>query len=89
VGGSQTERCWLVERTYTDRDLVVVVYATPDGERSLRKELAASMLDRTTVTAAIEADPDDLTPVGDPESRSRYETEADRVRDARDPDEPV
>jgi hypothetical protein len=86
---ADTERCWLVERTYSDRDLVVLVYATPDGERSLRKELAASMLDRTTVTAAIEADPDDLTPVTDPETRTRYEKEADRVRDAHDPDAAV
>ena len=34
-----SRRCWLVERTYTDRDTIVLVYATPDGERSSRKEL--------------------------------------------------
>ncbi len=86
---SEPVRCWLVERTYTDRDLVVLVYATPDGERALRKELAASMLDRTTVTAATEADPDDLAPVEDADTRERYAMEADRVRDAHDPDAPI
>ena len=86
---ADTERCWLVERTYTDRDLVVVVYATPDGERMRRKELAASMLERTTVTAAIEVEPDDLEPVTDPETRERYAMEAERVREANGPDAPV
>ena len=85
---ADTERCWLVERTYTDRDLVVVVYATPDGERMRRKELAASILERTSVTAAIEAEPDDLEPVT-PETRERYAMEAERVREAHDPDAPV
>ena len=84
-----SRRCWLVERTYTDRDTIVLVYATPDGERMRRKELAAPMLERTTVTAAIEAEPDDLEPVTDPETRERYAKEAERVREAHDPDAPV
>ena len=33
---------WLVERTYSDdeQNLVVLTYATPDGERYFRKERA-------------------------------------------------
>ncbi|WP_336136512.1 hypothetical protein [Natronomonas amylolytica] len=86
---SDSERLWLVERTYTDRDLVVLIYATPDGERRLRKELASTMLQRTTVTAAIEADPADLEPVDDEETRERYATEVERVRADHDPEDPI
>jgi hypothetical protein len=84
-----TERLWLVERTYTDRDLVVLVYATPDGSRRLRKELSSTMLGRTTVTAAIEAGSDDLEAVDDEETRDRYATEVERVRAKNDPDDPI
>jgi len=86
---TDTERLWLAERTYTDRDLVVLVYATPDGDRRLRKELASSMLQRTTVTAATEAEPSSLNPVEDEETRRRYATEVERVRQAHDPDDPI
>jgi hypothetical protein len=82
-------RCWLVERTYTDRDLIVLIYATPDGERNYRKELSASMLGRTTVTAATAVDADDLEPVEDAETRERYAMEVDRVRDSHEPDEAI
>ena len=83
------ERLWLVERTYTDRDLVVLVYATPDGRRRFRRELSPSMVGRTTVTAAAEADPDDLEAVDDPETRQRYADEVDRVRESHEPDESI
>lgn len=85
---SETEQVWLVERTYTDRDLVVLVYATPDGRRSLRKELASTMLARTTVTAAVEAEPSDLGAV-EPGTRERYAAEVRRVRADHDPDDPI
>lgn len=84
-----TERLWLVERTYTDRDLVVLVYATPEGDRRRRKELSSTMLQRTTVTAAIEAAPDELDAVEDAETVERYATEVDRVRRDHDPDDPI
>lgn len=84
-----TERLWLVERTYTDRDLVVLVYATPDGRRRRRKELASTMLERTTVTAAIEAETDELDAVDDEATRERYAAEVERVREDHDPDEPI
>jgi hypothetical protein len=86
---TDSERLWLVERTYTDRDLVVLIYATPDGTEQLRKELASTMLQRTTVTAAIEADPEDLEAVEDEETRDRYATEVERVREDHDPDDPI
>ncbi|MFT4883399.1 MAG: hypothetical protein ACI8U4_000905 [Natronomonas sp.] len=86
---SDSERLWLAERTYTDRDLVVLIYATPDGERQLRKELASTMLQRTTVTAAIEAEQEDLEPVEDDETRERYATEVERVRADYDPEDPI
>jgi hypothetical protein len=86
---TDTERLWLAERTYTDRDLVVLVYATPDGKRQRRKELSSTMLRRTTVTAAIEADADDLESVDDPATRERYATEIERVRKKHDPDDPI
>jgi hypothetical protein len=86
---TDTVRCWLVERTYSDRDLVTLVYATPDGERALRKELSSSMLPRTTVTAAADVEPDRLQPVTDPDERERYATEADRVRENNAPDDEI
>lgn len=82
-------RTWLVERSYDDRNLVTLVYATPDGERALTRELAATMLDGSTVTAARDVDPDRLEPVTDEETRERYRTEAARVRENNDPDDPI
>ncbi|MDZ7745336.1 MAG: hypothetical protein U5K28_01965 [Halobacteriales archaeon] len=32
-------QCWLVERSYGSRNLITLVYATPDGERQNRKEM--------------------------------------------------
>ena len=83
------ERLWLVERTYTDRDLVVLVYATPDGRWRYRRELSPSMVGRTTVTAATEVDANDLEAVDDPETRQRYAGEVDRIRGSHDPDESI
>ncbi|MFW5963558.1 MAG: hypothetical protein ACOCQM_01740 [Natronomonas sp.] len=86
---TDSERVWLVERTYTDRDLVVLIYATPDGTRTLRKELAATMLQRTTVTAATDADPSNLEEVEDSETIDRYISEVERVRESHAPDDPI
>jgi hypothetical protein len=86
---TDSERVWLVERTYTDRDLVVLIYATPDGTRKLRKELAPTMLQRTTVTAATDADPSNLEEIDDSETIDRYATEVERVQESHDPDDPI
>ncbi|MFB6160179.1 MAG: hypothetical protein ABEJ61_03275 [Haloferacaceae archaeon] len=83
-------RCWLVERTYTDKGLVSLVYATADGERVLRRERSPEILQRTGgVTAATTVDPDGLEPVADADDRERYATEAARMADRHDPDETV
>lgn len=86
---TDTVRLWLAERTYTDRDLVVLIYATPDGRRRLRKELASTMLERTTVTAAVDADSEKLDTVDDAETRQRYAMEVERLRSDHDPDDPI
>jgi hypothetical protein len=81
-------RTWLVERSYNSRNLITLIYATPDGERALTRELSSSMLDRTPVTAARDVDPDDLAPVEEAE-QERYRTEAERVRENNDPDDEI
>ena len=84
------ERLWLVERTYTDKGLVSLLYATADGERSLHKQRSMNMLRQgADVTAAVEADPEDLESVDDAETRERYADEATRMADRHDPDEGV
>lgn len=82
-------RVWLVERGYNNRDLIVLKYATPDGERVFRTELAAQVVDADTATAAREVPTDDLATVDDPEVRDRYAAEAARMAEKHDPDEPV
>jgi hypothetical protein len=89
MSDSDSEQLWMVERTYTDRDLVVLIYATPDGHKRLRKELSSTMLQRTTITAAIEAAPEDLESVDDEATRERYATEAERVRADHAPEDPI
>ncbi|KTG08018.1 hypothetical protein AUR64_01845 [Haloprofundus marisrubri] len=82
-------RCWFVERDYTDRDLIVLTYATLDGERSYRKELSVTVIDRYDVTAAVDVDPDNLEHIDDPDRRERYATEAERMANSHDPDDEV
>ena len=81
-------RLWLVERTYTDKGLVTLVYATTDGERRLRKQRSMNMLQQVDVTAAIDVDPAELERVDD-ELRERYADEATQMAEDHDPDEAV
>lgn len=84
-----TVRCWLVDRTYSDKGLVSLVYATPDGERVLRRERSPAALRRSGgVTAAVEVEPDSLQAADDDE-RERYASEAARMADRHDPDDTV
>jgi hypothetical protein len=83
------ERVWLVERDYSDKGLVTIVYATPDGDRAITKQRSEQMLARMDVTAAETVDPDSLEVVADHDLRERYAAEAQRMRDSRDPDEAV
>ncbi|ESS03080.1 MAG: hypothetical protein A07HR67_02590 [uncultured archaeon A07HR67] len=85
-------RVWLVERTYSDdeQNVVILTYATLDGERYVRKERAlTSFSDVRDTTAAVDAGPGDLGSVADPDRRERYATEARRMRDAHDPDDRI
>ncbi|SDX77268.1 hypothetical protein [Halobellus clavatus] len=84
-------RCWLVERTYTDRGLVDMVYATPDGSAVRRKQISTTIMRQrgTEATAAVTVDADDLEPVGDQDTRERYATEVERMREQHGPDEEV
>ncbi|UPV74837.1 hypothetical protein M0R89_01910 [Halorussus limi] len=90
--GSNEVRVWLVERTYSDdeQNLVILVYATPDGERYFRKERAlTSFTDQRDTTAALDVSADNLGTVEDPEEREQYAAEASRVADEHDPDDPI
>ena len=85
-----TVRCWLVERDVDTRNTVTIVYATPDGSRyQQRQRSAAALRSGAEITAAVEIDEDDLTPVSDEETRERYAAEAQRTAEQNDPDEPI
>ena len=82
-------RVWLVERGYNNRDLIVLKYATPDGDRVFRRELAAQAIDLDTVTAAKDVSPDNLESVTETDVQERYEAEATRMVDKHDPDDTI
>ena len=86
-------RVWLVERTSSDdeQNLIILVYATPDGERYFRKERALTSFTgaaRETL-AALDVAPEQLGDVTDAETRERYATEATRMAEKYDPDDPI
>jgi hypothetical protein len=83
---------WLVERTFAEdkSNLIVLVYATTDGNRYTMKEHAITGLsERRLTTAAIEVDPGDLDLVGDEILQNQYATEATRMATVHDPDDPI
>ncbi len=87
-----TERLWLVERTYSDdeQNIIILVYATPDGRRYLRKERAlTSFDDHRDTTAAIEASASELGTVDDAATRERYAAAASDLRESHGPDDQV
>lgn len=85
-----TERCWLVERTFDDRNLVTIIYATPDGSQYHQRERSAmSLREGAAVTAAADVDPDELEAVTDEETRARYAAEVERTASAYEPDEAI
>ena len=88
----ETVRVWLVERTYSDdeQNIIILVYATPDGSRYYRKERAlVSFSDRRDTTAAVDVDPESLGRVEADETRERYAAETRRVRSQYGPDDVV
>jgi hypothetical protein len=85
-------RMWLVERTYSDdeQNMVILTYATPDGERYFRKERAlTSFTDVRDTTAAVDAPSSNVGTVDDPADRERYAAEATRMANAHDPDDVI
>ncbi|WP_459891204.1 hypothetical protein [Halostagnicola bangensis] len=85
-------RVWLVERTYSDdeQNLIILVYATVNGDRYFRKERAlTSSTDTRTTTAAVTVEPTNLGSVDDPELREQYATEATRMADEHDPSDAI
>ena len=85
-------RVWLVERTYSDdeQNLVILVYATPDGERYFRKERAlTSFSDQRDTTAALDVPAENLGTVDDSNEREQYAAEAARMAEEHDPDDPI
>lgn len=88
---SDSSRVWLVERTFSDdeQNLVILVYATPDGRRSFRKERALTSFSgaQRATPVSLEVDSSNLGTVEDPERRDRYATEAARMAETHDRDE--
>ncbi|WP_435157487.1 hypothetical protein [Haladaptatus sp. DFWS20] len=85
-------RVWLVERTYSDdeQNLIILTYATTDGTQYFRKERAlTSFTDTRDTTAAVDANSDNLGSVDDPDLREQYAAEAQRMKDAHDPDDSI
>jgi hypothetical protein len=87
-----TVRVWLVERTYSDdeQNLIILTYATPDGERYFRKERAlTSFTDVRDTTAAVDARPENLGAVEDPDLQAQYAAEARRLAAEHAPDDVI
>ena len=82
-------RCWLVDRQSRDENLVTLVYATPDGERQVTKQLSFQLLSRKPTTAAIDVEPDRLEATPAADERDRYATQAQSMAEQHDPDDEV
>ena len=87
VSDSDEVRVWLVERGYNDRNLIILEYATPSGDRVFRKEVASQALG--TVTAAKDVSSTNLGVVDDPEVQDRYAAEVKRMKEKHEPEDPV
>ncbi|GAB6860991.1 hypothetical protein ACFR97_01775 [Haloplanus litoreus] len=90
MGDDDTTRLWLVERTYDDKGLISLVYATTDGDAVRRIERAPIAVEQSGgVTAAVDADPAALAPVEETSLQERYAMEARRMAEQHDPAETV
>jgi hypothetical protein len=89
----ESVRVWLVDRTYSDdeQNIIILTYATPDGERTFRKERALTSYtgDHRGTTAAVDVDPGNLGTVADTETRDQYAAEARRMAERHDPDDTI
>jgi hypothetical protein len=88
---AESVRVWLVERTYSDdeQNLIILVYATPDGTREFRKERALTSFTGPAreTPVSLRVDPDNLASVGDPDRIERFAGEAARMADKHDADD--
>ena len=85
-------RVWLVERTYSDdeQNLIILVYATEDGGRYMRKERAlTSFEDARDTEAGIDVDAERLAEVRYDDTRERYAKEARRMAEKHEADDVV
>ncbi|WP_222918519.1 hypothetical protein [Natrinema sp. SYSU A 869] len=84
---------WLVERTYGDDELnlIILVYATEDGQRYHRRERALTSFTGPAreTSAGLRVSPDALGTVDDPTTRERYAEEASRMAEQHDPADSV
>ncbi|MBX0325374.1 hypothetical protein EGH21_20310 [Halomicroarcula sp. F13] len=91
TAADESVRVWLVERTYSDdeQNLIVLTYATPDGQRDFRKERALTSYtgDHRETPVSMAVDPDNLGRVDDAETRDRYAGEVERMQAKHDPDD--
>lgn len=87
---ADTVRVWLVERTFSDDELnlVVLTYATPDGRREFRKERALPSFTGAAreTPVSLEVATENLAAVDDEDTRGRYAAEAERVAERHGPD---
>lgn len=88
--GDDAVRTWLVERTYSDDELnlVVLTYATPDGRRYFRKERALTSFSNAPETpVSVLVEPGNLGEVTKADTVEWYATEATRMSEQNDPDD--
>jgi hypothetical protein len=85
-------RVWLVERTYSDdeQNLVILVYATPNGKQYLRKERALTSFTGPAreTHAALDVVSDRLAAT-DRDERERYAAEAARMAENHDAEDSI
>lgn len=90
---NDTIQVWLVGRTYSDdeQNLIILTYATTDGEREFRKERALQSFSGPSreTTAALDVDSNNLSDVSDSDTRERYAREASRMVEEHDPDDAI
>ncbi len=86
----ETVRCWLVERSFDDRNVVTIIYATPDGSRYRQQERSTTALTHgSPVTAATDIPSEELAAVTDEATRRRYAAEVERTAAQYGPDDPI
>ncbi len=83
----ETVPVWRVDQTLSDdeQNIIIVTYATADGRRAYRKELAVPNVGSELVDVAKreEVSPADLSAVDDPETRTWYKQAVEAMRHER------